>query len=124
MKWLKYQVMQCAIGEETLLVNKKVGYNSENLAIAQSEAYNGYEIIEDDTPDPEFEKIPKKVSELENDLGFTPNAVEKAGGTMTGTLTAYNNATVATSCVRNISIYPVASIPASGANGSIAFGYE
>ena len=47
MKWIKYQVVQCIIGEETVLINKKVGYNDKNLAIAQTEAYNGYQIIED-----------------------------------------------------------------------------
>lgn len=47
MKWIKYQIVQSTIGEETILVNKKVGYNEENLAIAESEAYNGYEIVED-----------------------------------------------------------------------------
>lgn len=50
MQWIKYKIKQCTIGEEDVLVNKKVGYNEANLAIAQAEAYNGeYTIIEDET---------------------------------------------------------------------------
>lgn len=55
MKWIKYQIVQITNGEEPILANKKVGYNSENLAIAEKEAYNGYEIIEDEMV---FEKEP------------------------------------------------------------------
>lgn len=55
MKWIKYQILQSAIGEEIVLANKKVGYSNENLAIAQKEAYNGYEIIDDSQS---FEKEP------------------------------------------------------------------
>ena len=55
MKWIKYQIVQCTIGEETILINKKVGYTEENLAIAQTEAHNGYEIIEDEES---FDKEP------------------------------------------------------------------
>lgn len=55
MKWIKYQVVQSTNGEETVLANKKVGYSNENLAIAQREAYNGYEIVDDEQS---FEKEP------------------------------------------------------------------
>ena len=54
MKWIKYQYV-CNIlnegteNEEVILLDKKIGYNEANLAIAQKEAYNGqYEIIEDE----------------------------------------------------------------------------
>ena len=47
MIWIKYQVLQCTVGETSILVNKKLGYSEENLLIAEKEAYNGYEIIED-----------------------------------------------------------------------------
>jgi len=48
MKWIKYQIV-CGKNEngENILLNKKVGYSAENLAIAEKEAYDGYEIIED-----------------------------------------------------------------------------
>lgn len=48
MKLIKYNVVQSTIGEEDILVCKKVGYSEANLAIAVKEAYDGYEIIEDD----------------------------------------------------------------------------
>lgn len=54
MMWIKYQYV-CNIlnegteNEEVILLDKKIGYNEKNLAIAETEAYNGkYEIIEDD----------------------------------------------------------------------------
>ena len=48
MQWIKYKIKQCTIGGEDVLINKKVGFSSANLAIAKTEAYNGeYEIIED-----------------------------------------------------------------------------
>lgn len=50
MKWIKYKILQSTIGEEVVLVNKKVGYNEENLAIAQKEAYDGYTIVDDEQP--------------------------------------------------------------------------
>lgn len=56
MKWIKYQIV-CGTNEnnEDILLNKKVGYSDENLAIAEAEAYNGYEIIEDEES---FDKEP------------------------------------------------------------------
>lgn len=48
MKWIKYKIKQCTVDGEDVLVNKKVGYSEANLAIAQNEAYDGYEIIDDD----------------------------------------------------------------------------
>lgn len=48
MRWIKYQIVQSTNDEETILANKKVVYNDENLAIARTEAYGGeYEVIED-----------------------------------------------------------------------------
>lgn len=71
MKWIKYQIVQSTVGEETILVNKKVGYSDENLAIAQKEAYNGYEIIDDEQS---FEKEPLAI-----ELGGTgANTAEQA----------------------------------------------
>lgn len=53
MKWIKYQVVQCSTASGNVLVNKKLGYNETNLAIAKNEAYNGsYQIVEDGTPEP------------------------------------------------------------------------
>lgn len=48
MKWIKYQIV-CGKNqnEEDILINKKVGYSAENIAIAEKEAYNGYTIEED-----------------------------------------------------------------------------
>lgn len=59
MKWIKYKYV-CNIlnegteNEEVILLDKKIGYNEKNLAIAQAEAYNGeYEIITDEAIDTE-----------------------------------------------------------------------
>lgn len=56
MKWIKYQIV-CGKNEhgEDILLNKKVGYSNENLAIAEEEAYDGYEIVDDEQS---FEKEP------------------------------------------------------------------
>lgn len=49
MRWIKYQIVQSTVGEEDVLVNKKIGYSEANIAIAEVEAYNGqYEIVEDE----------------------------------------------------------------------------
>ena len=48
MQWIKYQIVQSIIDEETILIEKKVGYSEANLAIAQAEAYNGEYTIEED----------------------------------------------------------------------------
>lgn len=47
MKWIKYQIVQSMNGETPVLVNKKIDYSNENLAIAEAEAYDGYTIEED-----------------------------------------------------------------------------
>lgn len=48
MKWIEYKVLQCVVGETTILTNKKLGYSEDNVAIAVAEAYDGkYEIVED-----------------------------------------------------------------------------
>lgn len=77
MQWIKYQILQSKINGNDILIDKKVGYNEANLAIAEIEAYNGqYEIIEDDK---DFEKEPlaielggtgvKTLEALKNKLG-------------------------------------------------------
>lgn len=86
MKWIKYQIVQCTVGEQDVLATKKVGYNDANLAIAQGEAYNGqYEIIEDDSPE-----LPKGIasvnlsdaidstSGVNGGIAATPAAVKQA----------------------------------------------
>lgn len=77
MKWIKYQIVQCTVGEDDVLVNKKVGYNEANLAIAEAEAYNGYEIIEDDQPDHE---VIKHVTETEVKALIQQHVEEIFGG--------------------------------------------
>lgn len=53
MKWIKYQIICNEINEEVILLNKKLGYSEDNLAIAEKEAYNGeYTVVEDDLPVP------------------------------------------------------------------------
>ena len=52
MKWIKYQIVQSESAAGVVLTNKKIGYNQDNLAIAQAEAYNGYTIEDDATPEP------------------------------------------------------------------------
>lgn len=59
-KWIKYQIEQ--IGEEgqSILVEKKIGYNKWNVEVAKREAYNGvYEVIEEEN---ELETPPLIVS--------------------------------------------------------------
>ena len=48
MLWIKYKVVQCEKDNETVLIDKKIGYSEDNLAIANEEAYDGYELEEDD----------------------------------------------------------------------------
>lgn len=50
MKWIKYKYVcgKDSNGNE-VLAKKKVGYNESNLAIAETEAYDGYTIEEDET---------------------------------------------------------------------------
>lgn len=57
MKWIKYQIV-CGKNEngEDILLNKKIGYSDENLAIAKTEAHNGECIIEEDSES--FDKEP------------------------------------------------------------------
>lgn len=86
MKWIKYQIVQCTVGEENVLATKKVGYSDANLAIAQGEAYNGqYEIIEDDTPAPPAGIVPTNLSDavdstsgVDDGVAATPKAVKTA----------------------------------------------
>lgn len=46
MQWLKYKIV--CNENENILLDKKVTYNAENLAIAEAEAYNGEFEIEED----------------------------------------------------------------------------
>lgn len=55
MKWIKYKVLQNVIEDEEIFIDKKLGYSDANLAIAEEEAHDGYEIVEDETS---FDKIP------------------------------------------------------------------
>lgn len=48
MKWIKYDVKQSDVNGKSIFVSKKVEYSEANLAIAEKEAYNDYEVIEDD----------------------------------------------------------------------------
>lgn len=77
MKWIKYQIV-CGKNEneEDILINKKVGYSNENLAIAQKEAYNGYEIIEDSES---FEKEPLAIEFGGTGAKTAAEALQKLG---------------------------------------------
>lgn len=61
MKWIKYQVVQCTVGEDDVLITKKIGYSDANLAIAQSEAYEGQYTIEEDGKT--FQKTPVSIED-------------------------------------------------------------
>lgn len=54
MQWIKYKIV--CNSTEGILIDKKIGYSSDNLAIAQAEAYNGEYTIEEDAES--FEKEP------------------------------------------------------------------
>lgn len=56
MKWIKYKIEQCVVNGQSILIDKKLGYNEVNIAIAQDESYNGEYTIEED--DKEFDKEP------------------------------------------------------------------
>lgn len=58
MKWIKYQVVQDTIDGEVILLTKKIEHSEANLAIANTEAYDGYEIIEDEKS---FEEKPLSI---------------------------------------------------------------
>lgn len=58
MKWIKYQVVQDTIDGEVILLTKKIEHSEANLAIANEEAYDGYEIIEDEKS---FEEKPLSI---------------------------------------------------------------
>lgn len=47
MQWIKYKIICNA--DKNILLDKKLEYTEANLAIAKSEAYNGYTIVEDET---------------------------------------------------------------------------
>lgn len=79
MRWIKYQVLQSTIGEEIVLANKKVGYSDENLAIAQEEAYNGYEIVDDSQS---FEKEPLAIEFGGTEAKTAEGARKKLGVTL------------------------------------------
>lgn len=78
MKWIKYQIKQNLIDGQPILLEKKVGYNDANIAIAEREAYNGEYIIEEDSE--AFDKKPlaidfggtggKTAEEARNNLGL------------------------------------------------------
>ena len=95
-------------------------FNTLNGLNIKDDGTVGGIMVETDPTVPAWAKAASKPTYTANEVGATPIS----GGTMTGTLTAYNNTTLSTSCVRNISIYPAASVPTSGANGAIVFGYE
>lgn len=76
MKWIQYQIFQNANGEEVVLANKKVGYNAENLAIAQKEAYDGYEIVDDEQS---FEKEPLAIEFGGTGANDAEGALQKLG---------------------------------------------
>lgn len=85
MKWIKYQIVQCTLGQDDVLLDKKVGYSDANLAIAQNEAYQGqYEIFEDDTPEPSKGIAPANLSNaidstsgVNDGIAATPAAVKE-----------------------------------------------
>lgn len=130
MRWIKYQIVQCVINDENVLVTKKVGYNDANIVIAQNEAYNGqYEIIEDDIPEPQTQVIPTKLSELENDLNLVDDKhehdeyVNKSGDTMDGILVANNNESYTVKQVRNIFLVAEGNSIPAGSDGDICIIY-
>ena len=59
MMWIKYQILQNIIDGEKILIEKKVGHNEANLAIAEAEAYDGKITFEED--EESFEKEPLSI---------------------------------------------------------------
>lgn len=72
MKWITYQIAQSTVGEEDILITKKVGYSEANLAIAEAEAYDGY-TIEDD------EKAFSTTTEFPGDADMTGHKIKNLG---------------------------------------------
>lgn len=77
MKWIKYQIV-CGENEngESILLNKKVGYSAENIAIANEEAYDGYVIVDDEQS---FEKEPLAIEFGGTGAKTAAEAVQKLG---------------------------------------------
>jgi len=81
MKWIKYKII-CNENEEILLT-KKIGYSSDNLVIAQQEAYNGQYTIENDGKQYDKEPLPiefggtnaKSAADARNSLGVIASPV-------------------------------------------------
>lgn len=98
MKWIKYQILCNDV--ESILVAKKVGYSEDNLAIAEKEAYDGYEIVEDEI---DYEKEPLDIKhggtsatsllEAADKLGFSSfrEAKRITAGTDLNTMTTIGN---------------------------------
>lgn len=106
MKWIKYKIEQSVIDEQPILIEKKVGYSEANLAIAQEEAYNGEYTTEDD--EKVFEREPLGI-EFGGTSATTSEAacknlgaMQQAGGTFTGNVTAAANTEANAIIVRNI----------------------
>ena len=118
MQWIKYQILQSVIGEESILVNKKVGYNEENLAIAEREAYDGYEIIDDEQS---FEKEPMAIefggtgAKTAVDALSKLGAMPKNGGNFSGIAYASWENTD-TPCLRNIEVKDAAGMVRQSTN--------
>ena len=69
MKWIKYKIVQNVIDGENIYLEKKVGYNEANLAIAETEAYNAeYTIEEDNAEEPNIVTLEDVVAMI-GDIG-------------------------------------------------------
>lgn len=83
MRWIKYQVAQGVNGEDVILIDKRIPYNSANLIIAKAEAYDGYTLVEYSES---FDKEP-----LDVPFGGTGASTKKGA-------------------IENLGIYPVGSV--------------
>lgn len=58
MVWIKYRIVQSLKDGEPIFANKKIAYKLSNLEIAQAEAYDGYEIVDDGESSEEVKALP------------------------------------------------------------------
>lgn len=77
MKILRYRFLSAETDNEQIFLEKSMGWNEDNEAVAKQEAYNGEYIIEDDgQPEPSVQPTDaERIAELEEALALLLSGV-------------------------------------------------